>query len=178
MAAAQRSRLAMAFESKETARPQTEMAKNEKKKRNPVGNLDTKVFDKEQGESYTDDVALNWSELARWHNVQNMNGEPAKNGGQIIKEWLKSEGVDVAKFKRKHDGNHENIRRKKLRGQGGEITVTTPQSIDSVKAELRGKIAFGEYTVGQQIAPRKVIDKSINFNSTILTIKCYSFAVS
>ena len=179
MAAAQRSRLAMAFESKETARQRTEMAKNAKK-RNPVGNLDTKVFDKEklkeEVESYTDDVALNWSELARRHNVQNTNGEPAKNGGQIIKEWLKSEGVDVAKFKRKHDGNHEHIRRKKLRGQGGEITVATPQSIDSVKAELRGKIASGEYTVGQQIAPRKVTDKSINFNSTILTIKCYSFA--
>ena len=83
------------------------------KNRNPVGNLDTKVFDKEklkeEVESYTDDVALNWSELARRHNVQNTNGEPAKNGGQIIKEWLKSEGVDVAKFKQKHDGNHEHI---------------------------------------------------------------------
>ena len=105
--AAQQSRLAMAFESKETARQRTEMAKNAKK-RNPVGNLDTKVFDKEklkkEVESYTDDVALNWSELARRHNVQNTNGEPAKNGGQIIKEWLNSEGVHVAKFTRKHDG--------------------------------------------------------------------------
>ena len=114
MAAAQRSRLAMALESKETARQRTEMAKNAKKKRNPVGNLDTKVFDKEklkeEVESYTDDVAaLNGSELARRHNVQNTYGEPAKNGGQIIKKWLKSEGVDVAKFKRKHDGNHEHV---------------------------------------------------------------------
>ena len=88
--------------------------KMQKKKRNPVGNLDTKVFDKEklkeEVESYTDDVAaLNGSELARRHNVQNTNGEPAKNGGQIIKKWLKSEGVDVAKFKRKHDGNHEHV---------------------------------------------------------------------
>ena len=40
--------------------------------------------------------------------------------------------------------------------EGGEITVATPQSIDRVKAELRKKISSGEYTVGQQIASKKV----------------------
>ncbi|CAB3995643.1 Hypothetical predicted protein [Paramuricea clavata] len=60
------------------------------------------------------------------------------------------------------------IRRKKLRGQGGEITVATPQSIDSVKAELRGKILLGEYSVGQQIAPRKYEKMVLNDNGEIV----------
>ena len=40
-----------------------------------------------------------------------------------------------------------------LGDKGGEITSATPQTIDSVRAELRGKILSGEYTVGQEIAP-------------------------
>jgi hypothetical protein len=106
-------------------------------------------------------MVVNWSDLARRHNIQNTKGELAKNGGQIAQEWLKSEGINITRFKRKHDGNSEKIRRKKLRGQGGEITVATPQTIDIVKAELTGRILSGEYTVGQQIAPRKVITATI-----------------
>jgi hypothetical protein len=35
-------------------------------------------------------------------------------------------------FKRKHDGNGERVRRMKLRGHGGEITVAVPQTMESV----------------------------------------------
>jgi hypothetical protein len=56
----------------------------------------------------------------------------------------------------KYNGNDdERIRRKKLRGQGGEITIATPQSIDRVKAELREKVLSGDYTVGQQNCTKK-----------------------
>ncbi|CAB4010365.1 Hypothetical predicted protein [Paramuricea clavata] len=60
------------------------------------------------------------------------------------------------------------VRRKKLRGQGGEITVATPQNIDKVKAEIRKKISSGEYTVGQQIAPRKYEKMALNENGEIV----------
>ncbi len=160
MAAAERSRLAIAFESKRDA----EIRKNIStgyKRRNPVGNLDNIKFDKEnmkeEVENLPDGMRVNWSELARRQNIRNTKGELAKNGGQIAQEWLKSEGINTTRFnKRKHNGNDERVRRKKLRGQGGEITVATPQSIDRVKAELRRKISSGEYTVGQQIASKKV----------------------
>ena len=174
MAAAQRSRLAMEFESKEASRQRNEI-NTTTKKRNPVGKLDNKIFErekiKEEVESYPDGMVVNWSDLARRHNIQNTKGELAKNGGQIAQEWLKSEGINITRFKRKHDGNSERIRRKKLRGQRGEITVATPQTIDSVKAELRGKILSGEYTVGQQIAPRKVTATIFSFiKQTLLFI--------
>ena len=160
MAAAQRSRFAMAFESKGNAEIRKNM-NNGTKRRNPVGNLANIEFDKEnmreEVERFPDDMHVNWSELARQYNIKNTKGELAKNGGQIAQEWLKSEGVNTTRFnKRKHNGNGERVRRKKLRGQGGEITVATPQSIDNVKAELRKKISSGEYIVGQQIASKKV----------------------
>lgn len=149
----------MAFESVEDAKRRTNMAAGAKK-RNPVGNLDNKNFDRDQMrkevENYPDEMVVNWSDLARKYNIENTQGEIAKNGGQIAKEWLKSVGVDVNRFKRRHDGIDDRARRKKLRGQGGEITVATPQTVASLKADIKKKILSGEYTVGQQIVPRKV----------------------
>ena len=151
----------MAFESKDDAKMQSEMA-NSLKKRNPVGNVDNRGFEREkmkaEVESHPDGTVVNWSDLARRHNITNTKGELAKNGGQIALEWLKK-GVDINRFKRKNDGSDTRVRRKKLRGQGGEITVATPQSIDKVKSEIRKKVSTGEFTVGQQIAPRKVSAK-------------------
>ena len=46
-------------------------------------------------QSYPDDRKVNWSELARTHNVATTNGKVPANGGQIVKEWLRSEGVNV-----------------------------------------------------------------------------------
>ena len=121
---------------------------------------------KEEVESYPDGI-VNWSDLARRHNIINNKGELAKNGGQIAQEWLKKEGVNINRFKRKNDQSDPRVRRKKLRGQGGEITIATPQSIDKVKAEIRKKISSGEYTVGQQIAPRKVCARLYYFTSLL-----------
>jgi hypothetical protein len=86
----------MAFESKDDAKKQNKMS-NGLKKRNPVGNVNNRVFErekmKEEVESYPDGVAVNWSDLARRHNITNTKGELAKNVGQIAQEWLKKEGV-------------------------------------------------------------------------------------
>ena len=158
----------MAFESKDDAKMQSEM-NSRLKKRNPVGNVDNREFErekmKEEVESYPDGIVVNWSDLASRHNITNTKGELAKNGGQIALEWLKKEGVDINRFKRKNDGSDTRVRRKKLRGQGGEITVATPQSIDKVKAEIRKKVSTGEFTVGQQIAPRTVSAKQYYIKS-------------
>jgi hypothetical protein len=60
--------------------------------------------------------------------VKKANGEHAKNDRQIIKDWLNREGVDVNRFKRKHgqsDATMTNIRRKRRKDDGGEVTVPT-----------------------------------------------------
>ena len=79
---------------------------------------------KKEVESYPDGMVVNWSHLARQYNIKNTKGELAKNGDQIVQKWLKSEGIDTTRFKRKHHGNDdERIWRKKLRGQGGSLLL-------------------------------------------------------
>ena len=73
---------------------------------------------------YPDGMVVNWSHLTQQYNIKNTEGELAKNGGQIAKKWLKSEGIDTTRFKHKHNGNDgEQIRRKKLRGQVGGLLL-------------------------------------------------------
>lgn len=88
----------------------------------------------------------------------------------MAQEWLKSVGVNVTRFKRPHEQSEERTRRKKLRGTGGEITVATPQTIGSVKEEMK-QVISGEYTVGQHIAPQKVYTVSIAVINNKLIIK-------
>jgi hypothetical protein len=108
----------MAFERTEVAKHRSNVEAGTNK-RSPVGNLQNNHFDKEkmkaEVENYPDNMVINWSTLAKKHNIKNTQGEIAKTGCQIAKEWLKSVGVDVNRFKRKLDGNEEKVRRKKLR---------------------------------------------------------------
>jgi hypothetical protein len=118
---------------------------------------DTEVL-KEEVKLYDSEGVVNWSELARKYDVKKANGEHAKNGGQIIKDWLNSEGVDVNRFKQKHDQSDAtmtNIRRTRRKGAGGEVTVPTDVTPEKLKEILNKKIESGEYTVGQRIVLRR-----------------------
>ena len=56
---------------------------------------------------------LNWSELARKYNIKLVNSESElRNGGQVIKELLRSKGVDVDRFGEKSE---KRVRRKHKR---------------------------------------------------------------
>lgn len=163
LAARQRERLAMCFESYEEAKRRCETSqKAENEKRSPIGNFENMQWDKqallEEVNSYADGTVNNWSALARQYQVKNKNGEVAKNGGQIVKEYLKSQGVDVTKFKKRglqeDEGSH--IRKKKKRSAGGEITVPCPVTNENLKKKLNQKILSGEYNVGELIVPRQV----------------------
>lgn len=59
--------------------------------------------------SYEENHKINWSELTTRYNLSNKSGNLATNGGQIIKEWLISENIDVEKFstKRKCDNKDQ-----------------------------------------------------------------------
>ena len=130
-ASRQRERLASSFETRQKAkeRRDSELIKERegrRKKTNHSGNLERLTgWDKEalklEVEGYPIGTKVNWSELARKYLVKNKRGEPAKNGGQIIQDWLISQGVNVHQFQRPGsdlDGVRR-ARRKKLRGAGG-----------------------------------------------------------
>lgn len=85
----------------------------------------------------------------------------AKNGGQIIKEWLRIENIDVDRFpsKRKNNGDDDDstqIRRKKRKTQGGEVSIPVDVDQHQLRQMLKEKITSKEYTIGDMIVPRQV----------------------
>jgi len=51
-------------------------------------------------ESYQEGTKVNWSTLASQYDIRHSHSNIAKNGGQIAKYWIASQGVDIEKFKR------------------------------------------------------------------------------
>ena len=164
----------MSFESKEEAAERTRQQKREGEQKSPVGKFANMEWDKEgmkdEVNGYADETLVNWSELARRFQIKNKNGELAQNGGQIAMEWLKSEGVNVKRFRKKRRaGNDANIRRKLRKGAGSEITLPCPETNGKVLKKMQEKVLSGEIHVGEPIVPRKVINlKSQLYNDQVL----------
>ena len=129
-------------------------------KKSPVGKFENMDWDKkalmEEVSGYNDDGVVNWSELARKYEVKNKNGELAKNGGQIVQEYLKSQSVDVLRFRKRGADDGGRIRKRMKRSAGGEITVPCPMTNKELKNKLQQKILSGEYNIGELIVPRQV----------------------
>lgn len=98
MSARQRERMVMSFESNSDAKARHDQQLSvEDSKRSPAGNFLKIEWNKEgmkiEVNGYEDGKIINWSELARRYEIKNKDGKLAKKGGQIAKEWLKSEGI-------------------------------------------------------------------------------------
>ena len=106
-AARQWERLALSFESVEAARKRQNCEIEEKisgksQKKNNSGNFDRMTWDKEKRKkevkSKKDGEKINWSEVARQYHVTNKRGKIARNGGQIVQEWLVNQEVNIHRF--------------------------------------------------------------------------------
>lgn len=126
--------MASSFESKQAAkeRRDNEMAAElagKRRKLNHSGRFDNITWNcnglKAEVQGYPDDMKVNWTALARQYQIKNSVGQIAKNGGQIAKDWLLSQGVDVQRFTCKRplsnpEAGERRVRRKKLRSLGGK----------------------------------------------------------
>ena len=161
-------RLALSYESKEAAKERTEkMIADEKSgKRKPkqhAVDFSKVTWDKDallkEVQSYPDGKIVNWSDLARKYNITNKKGKVGSNGGQIAQDFVINNGENVHHFgcvnKRKLQDTEYNVRRKKLRGSGGEISFPCQDTVDHIKEKLRAKIEQGEYSLGEKIVPRE-----------------------
>lgn len=157
----------MSFESKAAAKKRKEpleisdVPSKKIKKKDHTGDLESMTWDKQalkhEVEGYADDHEFSWSELARRFNVYNKSGQPAKNGGQIVKKWLLSQSVNLTRFTRKQKPLAKiKTRRKKRKGHGGEISIPTEAHPSVLKQQLAEKIQSGEYSIGEMIVPKKV----------------------
>ena len=157
----QRNRVALSFENRETARKrkQTELDEGVQNKKKHIGDIDKMTWDKEklkeEVEGYMDGQEVNWSELAREYNVCDNEGLLSRNGGQIVKEWLFSQNVNIDRFTTKSP-NCPITRKRKRRGPGEEISMPTEVYPNVLKQQLQEKLNSGDYTIGEMIVPRKV----------------------
>ena len=142
--------------------------KEQKMAKDHVGKFDHMNWDKNQllaeVKGYEEGHKINWTHLATRYNVTNKNGQLAKNGGQIVKAWLTSTGVDLSRFeipeKKSKDGGTI-ARRRKRRITGGEISFPTEVHPNVLKEMLQEKLEKGLYTIGERIVPKKVSGKML-----------------
>lgn len=179
-ASRQRERLSATFESKKCAKERRKNVIAQEKagtrnKKNHSGNIENMIdgIDKDhlinEINSYAEGTIINWSDLARRYNVSNKKGIPAKNGGQMIQDFLVNQGINVTKFKKPIA--HDRVRRQKLRGKGGEISLPTAETNESLKKTLKAKIMKGEICVGEMIVPKKYAKLVLNKNNEIQAVE-------
>ncbi|XP_048583669.1 uncharacterized protein LOC125563042 [Nematostella vectensis] len=156
----ERGRRALSFEPANTARERMDEPNKKKRKKDHTGDMERMGWDKAglkaEVEAYQGGHLINYSALARKYNVTDSSGQVALNGGQIVKEWLVRNGVDVDRFSTKRKNPMDPvIRRRKRRGQGGEISIPCEPDKKTLKAQLLQKIHTKEYSIGERIVPRK-----------------------
>ena len=161
-------RLAECFESYEDT-----MKHERSKKRRPCGPIEKMNFKKvgllPEVESYNDTTTINYSDLARKYNVLNSKGKPVKNGGQIIKEYLKEHNICLNQFHYNGKGRHSNnsetkqICKRKLKITGG-YSIPCDKTIAKTKQKLREDIEFGNYSLGEPIVPKEYKKLTIKNN--------------
>lgn len=177
MSAWDRARKALSFETREAAKKRKEECLDDqptKKRKTHTGSFDNICWDggalKEEVISYGDNHNVNWSELARRYEVRNRDGQLAKNGGQIIKEWLISENVDVRRFvTRNCESNTPVIRCRKRKAHGGEISVPVDVGQNELRKQLQEKLLSKEFTIGDMIVPRQVMFTLKNNSHIVLS---------
>ncbi|KAK3718960.1 hypothetical protein QZH41_017573, partial [Actinostola sp. cb2023] len=174
-AARQRDRIASGFETKQSAKDRAS-TNNKRNHAGAFGNMNwDKIGLREEVEGYEDGMKVNWSALAKKYKITNKAGQIAKNGGQIAQEFVVNEGLNFHRFYKRPGKEGKRIRRKKLRGMGGEISIPVPQTNKNLNDMLKLKIQRGEYTVGELVVPRKyeklVIDKEGNIVKTEFVVE-------
>lgn len=93
----------------------------------------------DEASTWSDKEKVNWSELAKKYGITK------RNGGQILKEFLAENGIQVA-MKREN-----RVRRKLLKLPGGEISHPKHKTVEYQKGILKEMIENGELTTGTAI---------------------------
>ena len=147
-----------------------------KAKKNHVGKFQKMNWDKEnlleEVRGYEDGKIVSWRALATKYNVCNSKGVLANNGGQIVKEYLVNQDVNINRFctSTQRSKNQEIVRKRKRRSAGGEISFPTEPTPAKLRRMLAEKLNSGEYTIGEMIAPKKVCHQCLKLKIHIYGI--------
>ncbi|XP_047129004.2 uncharacterized protein LOC124809199 [Hydra vulgaris] len=124
---------------------------------------------------------INFTSLAIKYNLHNKKGKIPGNAGQVIKELLKENGVDVAKFNLKsistfnQTENTNNCcskprRRKRRLNVPGYKSISIPMEVSNkvLKDKLEQDIEKGKYRIEKLIVP-KTFTKTVCKNNSLVT---------
>ena len=137
--ACERQRKRASFESPDAKHDRS--SRETKKTHSPtVQTWDTAVV-LEVAESWPEDKVVNWSALAREHNV------PGRNAGQAVKEYLRGKGVDVLKMEGR-EAPRERKRSRKLRFRCG-VSFPVGKSTKKIKEDIQKAVEEGRYNLGE-----------------------------
>ena len=146
-------RMVEGFEELEEARQRAESNTGSKKSHHPnPNNVELSEFDESalvlEVNAYPSDRKINWTELSRKYKLRKVaDGSEFGNGGQVLKAYLSSKGVDVDRFQ---SSSTPGIRRKRKHGPGGEISLPTA-TIKEVNETIKQRVKDGSYSVSELI---------------------------
>lgn len=178
---ADRERMATYFINKDEAKLKTEtkLEKELNKKQKPKkhhGNFSKYSFNRDlflqELKSKEPGAIINWTGLARKYNLRLQNTIP-QNGGQVMYEFAKSNGINVFKFN-KHtrvSGRDylRRIRRSIKRIGKSQISLPTPRPAKKLKLDIKTMIQSGDINIGHQVVPKTFVKQVISDDGTMDT---------
>ena len=93
---------------------------------------------------------LNWQQFATEHGI------PGKNAGQVAKDFARKSGVDTKRL----DGRPESTERQRVRQRrliGGEISVPSTPTPETIKNEWIKLVETGEISLGRPCVPFNMV---------------------
>ena len=110
--------------------------------------------------SHPVDVPLNWSELGKKYKVLSSEGEIASNAGQVVKEYLRSAGVNIDRFnayngkgRRPNSMEKLSIRKAKIK-IGPDASMPADATVTQMKNSIKTQVESGQLEIGTQVMPR------------------------
>ncbi|VDI81081.1 Hypothetical predicted protein [Mytilus galloprovincialis] len=121
---------------------------------------------------------MNWSRLARKYEIS-CKDKIIQNGGQVLANFARDNGVNIAKFNRhlKISGRDiiQRIRRPKRRVYKSKLSVPLQRSSKKLKMILKDKIASKAYNIGVKITPKILKNNIININGLLEETKTHIY---
>ncbi|XP_065666302.1 uncharacterized protein LOC136087455 isoform X1 [Hydra vulgaris] len=111
----------------------------------------------EEVKVYQTGEKINYSDLARKYNIIDSESKMPKNGGQIVKEFLKENDVNLTSLselkRRSGEKSPVIIRRKKRRLTDLSVSFPQVETNAQVAAKLNLLVSENKYSLGELIAP-------------------------
>ncbi|CAH1248524.1 Hypp8203 [Branchiostoma lanceolatum] len=180
-------RLAMGFETRESAKKRTRerVAKEDegrcRKKRRLGKSTEWGTWDweaiRQEVTSWPDGKEVNWRAYALDKGVHNKKGEPAKNGGQMIRDWPIQEAVDIQRFRTAGMSDMKTPRprrRKKRIPNTINVTMPTPRPAKEMRKSLEVMIENGDIPIGEMIVPKEFQKMVFNKENGSFEVKTFT----